>query len=561
MPEVKPFESRVSGLTPSERGTNAREAAARRTGAFYNQAADAITSGARAQADAAGDVAKSFSGVADAVATGLQQQENYAGNRAVAKGAADGTQLAANLNDLWNKTVKEAADRDPNDPTVAAKFREEQLEPALQKFQEAYTGTDHGRQWSENFVAKTRQHFFETTAAGMSTLASVAVRSNVDKLSNASSNMAFKSGDTHTADYLISNLRDSIGAMVDSSNVKGTEAAKLKLELVQQQTEKLIKAGAIGAIAKSSNPERTAQEWADKYPDYLNGADANALAKNARAQVHAARIDENNRLKNEELQKKKVSEAAESDYLKKVYSDDPKVMGEVSARGIANDQRLSNPTKEKLIRLVDREMKPESDAKVSAATSRDVFARIYAPAGDPNKITDVNEITQLRIDGKLTKADYNDLRTEIVNARNPEGEKLGAGINDLIKAVKPSIDKSNPLMGKIDPDGPLNLYRFEQDLRKKAAEYRRDGKDPHDLLDPAKPDFMGKPETLTGYQKTLQQSTSDAARRLMNKPSVNLTGDGSTVTGVQTTNVPPKENQTRKPGESPDAYLKRMGIK
>ena len=87
-------------------------------GAFATQTADALSQTGQRIAGAvkdAGDVAVKF--------------EDH---REISAGAAAFSKLQADLTDQWNQTAKNS---DPNDPSVAAKFRETVLEPALEKFQ------------------------------------------------------------------------------------------------------------------------------------------------------------------------------------------------------------------------------------------------------------------------------------------------------------------------------------------------------------------------------------------------------------------------------------------
>lgn len=502
MPQLKEYDPPALALTPSDRGTDARLQAARRTGAFYNEAADLIKGGARSQVTAADDVTRSVSGVAGAVTEGVKIYEDYAGHKEISAFAAASAKKFSDLNDAWDKSVKGA---DPNDPSVAAKFRETVLEPELQSLKEAYSNTGISQRYAEQHVATMRQHFYQKTAADMATLAGQAVRVNIDQLSNSSSNAAFKAGDFHTTDYLLGQADTSVAAIVDSSNVKGALAAQVRGTMTEAMKEKIVKAGAIGAIAKSSDPERTAQEYADRYPQYLNGADAKALAANARQQIRADRADAAYQRHNAEIDKKNRSDSAEGEILKRVYSDDPKIMSQVSVKSIVNNPDLTNPTKEKLIRLVDREMKPESDAKISAQNSRDLFKRIYLPDGDPNKITDLAPINQARIDGQITKADHKDLREEVAQARTPEGEKLGKEREEFFKRYAASIDGAMDYGGH-SALGSQKMYLFTQDVRRQEADLRKKGQDPHQLYDPRSPSFIGKPENIAKYHVSMSEA-------------------------------------------------------
>jgi hypothetical protein len=196
--------------------------------------------------------------------------EDYLGHQEVRTAAAAKAKLFDQLSDEWNSRVKNA---DPNDPSVAAKFREEVLQPSLDKFGEAFSTTPKGQQWSETHVASMRDHFFQKTAADMSSLAGAAVVLDVQRLGNATANSASKSPDFHTVDYLLGSVKSSVGDIVDSSpNIKGADAFKARMGLTEKMSRQIVEAGAVGAIAQSSDPEKTAQQWADKYSEFLSPA-------------------------------------------------------------------------------------------------------------------------------------------------------------------------------------------------------------------------------------------------------------------------------------------------
>ena len=49
----------------------------------------------------------------------------------------------------------------------------------------------------------------------------------------------------------------------------------------------------------------------------------------------------------------------------------------------------------------------------------------------------------------------------------------------------------------------LQLYRLDLDIQRKVDDYRKVGKNPYDLLDALKPDYLGKPDIIDAYQATL----------------------------------------------------------
>src|SRR5260221_498635 len=131
------------GLRPTEIGVDAIAAAARRIGTFYNQTAEARSdTGQR---------------IGSTIKEAGQVAVDYMDHREISAGAANGALFMANMNQAWEEKAKHA---DPNDTTVAAKFREETLEPALQQFQQGFN-TEKSQAWAEHFVDQYRNHMFE----------------------------------------------------------------------------------------------------------------------------------------------------------------------------------------------------------------------------------------------------------------------------------------------------------------------------------------------------------------------------------------------------------------
>lgn len=121
----------------------------------------------------------------------------------------------------------------------------------------------------------------------------------------------------------------------------------------------------------------------------------------------------------------------------------------------------------------------------------------------------------------VTWEDTKQLRQELMDLRTPEGERLSKQIDSFMTSRKPSIDKSNPLMGKIDRTGSAKFYDFEQMVRSKIDEYKKAGKDPRALLNPNSPEFLGAPSIVNQFRPTIQetaQAMSEDLSRGMKPP-------------------------------------------
>lgn len=482
------------GFRADDRAMESTANAGRRISALYGQAAEAQNS-----------VGRSFRGAIEEVGNTAVK---YMENREISQGAAEASKTLAGLDAKWNDIVKNS---DPNDPTIAAKFRDETVEPTLQKLKEGFV-TEGGNKFAESQVQNFRNHFVTKTSGDMMRLAGVAAKQNIETLTNSLSNAAIN--DPTSLSTALGLVSGSISAMVDSSpNIKGADAAAMKIELTQASQAAIVKAAAIGAI--NANPEAGLKKFSGpEYSKYISGGELKQLEAQAKSVQRAERVDESYRRKNMESAKDEASEAREGEYLQKLHSGDPKQMAEVSAKAIANDFTLTRQARERMIGIVERETKPEAAAKVSNTTATDLISRIRAPEGDPRRITDLNPVYEAYEKGQLSKSDLKFVRDEFTSMRTPDGAELGAQQDEFIKGFKSSITHANSLLGKLDPSGDQKLYEFTRNIQKKVAEYRKANKDPRDLFDPAKPDYMGSPAALAPYQKSLKDSMESMAERM-----------------------------------------------
>lgn len=484
MANIKGFEAPDLTLRPSETGVEATAGAARRIGAFYNHAGDALNAtGAR--------VASTIKDVGNVV-------EDYETHREVSAGSKTFADMQLGLTQKWEDMLKTA---DPNNPGTAATFRETVLEPALEKFKSSFQ-TERAQNWAEAKAESLRQHMDGKTAADMSTMAGIAVQDNLHKATSAMSNTAIL--DPSSVPHLLADAEHTIGGVIASSpNLSATDAARVRTEISTQTKAAIIKAGAIGAIQKSSNPEATADEWTRKYPEYINGDEARALAGNARQQIRARNYDyETARRRQKELAQDKSSELTQQ-YLIDVRSKDPRIASDPTAVKILNDPNLTKTDKNNLLNYVDRQMKPETDSRISQQTFVGLLRDMRDPNADPDKIMQKAWDARLTDPGKpgsLTEHDFNQLRGEIVARKTPEGAALERDRSAFFKNYSTAIagPAYNPSVG--DP----KLYFAEQDARRMENMLRQKGLDPHLAYDPASEYFLGRPERMQKWQQSMQ---------------------------------------------------------
>jgi hypothetical protein len=208
---------------------------------------------------------------------------------------------------------------------------------------------------------------------------------------------------------------------------------------------------------------------------------------------------------------------------------------------------VSPESKMRMLAWVRRDGLPEPDSRISSAKAIDLFRRMNLPDGDPNKITDMSPIREAYAPtdgtkGSLTIKDEEWLEKRFREDRSPEGERLTEIRQQFNHAVEPMIDHSNPLLGKagLDESGKLQAYRFQRFVDDQIDQYRKAGKNPFDLFNPNKPDYLGDQKILKDYQVKIEESMKTIAEKF--RP---------------TTPATPKPQ--RQPGESVTDFLKRTG--
>lgn len=584
MPNITQYDAGDRGIRPSDAGTDARVTAGRKLNALANQEASALDTLAREterQANATralgrdtqqlgrdteqlgGETAALGSrtgaafdsvgrSVGSAIAVAGNAVERYLDHKQISEGSARWSELTDQVTKAWNERVKSS---DPNDPTVAKTFMDS-LEERLDKFKEEGFYTENGRLFAEAKTTALRQHMQEKTAGDMATLAGEAAKTNQRQTVNSLSSTVHS--DPSSLDFSLAALKTSTEALIATSpNLTGAQAARLRSDLMQGGSESIIKSAAIGYIQKTGQVPKWATD--PKYSAYINGAELKTFEQAAKsyqrldaAESRAARQQRDYEARNDF--NKQVNQL-EIDTLPKEPGGKPVLPSDYWSRlrDLSNHPGAQiDPGRLKTMvdngeRITERINKPEPLGPISHATTIDILDRIQST--DPSRrMVDNKPIYEAYGKNLLNSADFAFLQKEFAQARTPEGEQLNTRTDEFLKAISPQLDKS--VLGSMDTFGKEAMYRFTFDLKAKINEYRKAGKNPYDLLDPSKPDYMGKPEAISPYQSSLQETLLRNAARMRGAPLPT-----SPDPGAPPRPAPPQ----RKPGESAADYLKRVG--
>lgn len=494
MPNIHEFNTPALNIRPTETGVNAVAAAARRVGSEYNEAGSAIAAGGAA--------------VGQATRVAGEIYDDQVTHEEISRGGAALAGMMGKKTDDWNNTVKGA---DPNNPTAAAKFMEENLEPDLEKFKEGFT-TTRSQQWADNHLNSFRLHMQTKTAADMATMAGEAIKVNYRQTTNSMANTA--RNDPTAVDFLLKTYEDTLDATVGSSpNLKGAMAGAVRTELLQRGKEEIIKAAALGHIEATGSMPKWSTD--PKYSPYITGGELKQLEaaeKNYRrlntAEERAARaeekfvaVDDFNKRVNELEASTIPKNVGDPPQLPPNYWNDTRELAKHP--GAAYVPGRLKTTIDNGERITARLEKGEPLGPISHETTVGLLRSMRSEG--PDRMKNDQPIFEAFYAGQLKNADFNFLRSEWANWKSPNGDPLGRERGEFFKRYEGFMDEKATL-GVRTPEGQARLYQAEMAARRAEEELKRTGKDPHSLYDADSDNFFGRSGNMLKYvPPTLQQ--------------------------------------------------------
>jgi hypothetical protein len=243
------------------------------------------------------------------------------------------------------------------------------------------------------------------------------------------------------------------------------------------------------------------------------------------AQLNARRIDANNQLALARAQQKQISDDAENDFVTKILKSDPSV----TASAIADSKELNGDGKRQMLTFLEHVGKTDRSANTYGSEFFNLFQRIHAPEGDPNRLTDPRALYDLvKPGGGLTLAGMEKLRTEMAGKRTPEGEAEGMLKKQFFANARSQITGSNEGLGMRDPRGDDLYQRF---MVQSLADYekgRKEGKSASVLLNPDSPDYIGK--SISSFKRPMDQWFAET---IQDRPAAAKPFDPATVTTLE----------------------------
>lgn len=493
MPNIQTFNPGPIDIRPSETGVEAVAGAARRGGAFFNQAAqDYDTLGQRAGSAIrdAGDAAVS-----------------YMDHREISHGALAMSSLILNKTNEWNDIAKKA---DPNDPTVAQKFLAENLEPSLEQFRDGFT-TEKSQQWAESHIDALRQHMANTTNADMATLAGHAIKTNTIQTINQLSGAV--NAEPSSLEFALKTFDSSVEGLIGSSpNLKGAASATVRDELTQSGKQQIVKSAVMGAIEK--NPDAgLALAHDPRYSPYINAAEIQQFAKAAKVQAKSNFLQDKQIETYQRQQDDLAAHAASNKLLSDNVSIDPAtgraiIKPEYFSQALDIAKRYPNaPSATGIVHTALTWGEHQQNLKAQpTASDPETKSALYTRMFDPTNPTTEPDILKAEVEGKIAPHDGVPMRQLIASL--DEGALKGPVIHDTLAAVKANLTYSMPGMPGRDPKGLEAYSKFVQDFIPKYQAQVRAGTLPLNALDTGDPASMIS-KSVSQFKRTSKQMMND----------------------------------------------------
>lgn len=267
----------------------------------------------------------------------------------------------------------------------------------------------------------------------------------------------------------------------------------------QQEAQTAMLSASIGRLmltdlegAKALYAETKPLIDATAYTDIENGflVEERRIETQARADAAEAR-----RLQTE------AEQNAFNGWVGKFLTDGP---GAINLDELAADPNLRGRDALTIYNLIDA---ANGSAPTAAETSTATLSVMLD--GIRKGTTTPDNILQAVIDGKLSRTDADWAIEQYNTSITAEGSRL-TDVQDSFLAGTKGLITSSILGGLVDGIGDQKFYEFEQYMYDQVAAKREAGEDPYTLFQPGSADYLGRPEVIGMFQRSLEEQMNDA---------------------------------------------------
>lgn len=394
--------------------------------------------------------------------------------------------------------------------------------------------TNAGKNYFTKQAARLRGHVLSSSMRAQAHVAG-AKAENDWRQALGSNSAALMNDPTQFKDVYDSSL-EAIDAQVSSGAMPDAVAEKFK-----RLTGADLAQNTVRGWSKLSPDIAQKKLDAGEFDEYITGDTKQQLYNQIHAQRLANTADSARATKVDEQARKLKSESWKGDHM------DDFVNHTLSAQDVMDSPDLNSSEKLRWINMVNANARKDTLTKPEAYN--DFSRRLALPDGDPNKITDSGTLEDAVSKGVITASDFKKL--DSFRKKTSSGALMNDNRSRLLRSATGSLVKKDPLMGLQDPEGEYNMMQYTNALHDKEEEFKKEKKPVGSLYDPNSPDYFGK--EINKYKKTPDQIMKSLAGQVNQGSQIEPSQDGQPA-------APPVQGDKRRiQGESPAAYLKRIG--
>lgn len=482
MPNIREFTDPIRGLQPDDKGSQAAVMAARHVEGLYAQAGNAIAGGIEALGDQ------------------YVKQKSF---QDISHGLATSPEMQTGLGQQWNQIAKTS---DPNDHSVAEKFINETVNPALDKWQEGFT-TEQGRSWAMEHAAAIRQHFTEKTVADQSSLAGTAAVDNHERFVRGMASMV--QNDPTSLNHALGTVDTELAALLNANpNVTPEVAGRMQAELRSQDRKAIFMAAGYGMVQQ--NPAAAKLQFQDPKwgAEDIDPAEREHLTATADA-IGRAHDEDGRRAA---LDAKTAEKTAAQTAMTQLYAEGigkgengtwappPNYNQRLTALILQHPAGIDLSEAHAAQQMVATYTEDQASGRLvtsNPATFHDMLGRTTLAPGQPGALTRA-EIFQSAASRALSKEDATMLYDALDKNNDPSIKHMNESLKTFIESKKASIMGAG--LGMPDPAAADRFYAFEHAMQNSVAVAQSRGMKPDEvertLLNPGDKNFLGDNQSV-----------------------------------------------------------------
>jgi hypothetical protein len=451
-------------------------------------------------------------------------------------------ELARKQADLSLKLQETLRTANPGDKEVFENFNKSVDEEMAKVGEKASTLT--ARNFYRDASEKIKTQLYMTSEQGQAELSGAKAVQDYQTTLNSLSAAA-------AADPTAIGLQRELHAAAIENLVRtGSLPREKALKLQREGDQSIVKSSIRGWI--ELNPSYAKQKLKSKEYDSELGAEGIKQLMGEIDQAERAReIEEERRQRALEKARKAQQEQTQNDFLVKLTE------GGLSTKDVlgSNLDAFGSGSKEQFLNMLRQANSSERALQTDPATMMALFNRIHLPDGDPKKLYDENELNDYFGRG-LSLSDLHHLRDEMQGRKTTAGQVESDMKKQVMEIARGKLTKSNPLTGFRDPVGDEQMQKFMTFFFQEYQAERSKGTSSLDLLNPDSPKYLGR--AIDQFTRTPQQIMRDLAPRRKTEDTGLAKQSAPEGANAATPIFKAKPVPARKPGESPQDYLKRL---